>query len=122
MMMTLLALKAKAIGALSGVLAQAIAVCVMVLALFIGIWWIRHDARMDERRAWEARMATARAAQLVIRNRQRAKSEEIAQKNASEWAQELVLSAASRRDLEDQLARRVRTVCYPKDIIKALNK
>lgn len=115
-------LKARIGAALTGVTAQAVAIALVVLAAVGGLWWLRHDARMDERHAWQLKMADARVAhQHVLLARER-KSAAIAAAASQAWAQELAAAQAATTELQAKLESRTRTVCYPKDIVKALNR
>lgn len=111
---------------LSGITAQAIGIAVAVavaVALVIGgIWWLRHDARMDERATWETRLAQAEAkAEADARERERA-SEALGKERADEWAAALAASDAARAEAEAKLATRKRVIAYPKEIVEALNR
>ena len=115
-------LKARALAALTGIAAQAIAGAVVVALVVGGVWWLRHDARMDERALWETRMAHARIAeQAKAASRQRA-SEDIAAKRRAELELERDQAQAVAADLQSKLSTRGRVIVYPKDIVKALNK
>jgi len=107
---------------LAGVTAQAIAVAVAVALVIGGIWWLRHDARMDERASWEARLTTAKL-QAVLKARERERqSQAIATQEAGVWQAMLAASEAASAEAEAKLASRARVVCYPKEIVRALNK
>lgn len=108
---------AKAVGALIA--------AVIIVGVVVGFCvWLRHDARMDERRDWQSRQLYARVMDgIKLRTRQREASD-IAQGINAEMARMLVESEAARRAAEDKIAKtgKAGDVAYPKDIIKAMNK
>jgi hypothetical protein len=109
---------------LTGVVTQAVGVA-LVVALIVGaLWWLRHDARMDERAAWELRLANARvqaAATAALRER---RSEAIAAARAAELAAALANATAARQDIAAELSklRDGDPVIYPKALARALNR
>lgn len=125
--------KARAVAAIGAPILQALSLALVAGVVMIGIGVavheLRDDARRDERAVCTANMQQARIAQLLLRNRLRSQAEYMAQQSATEHAQELAISEAGRRQAEEALERlrpspmqKARTVCYPKEIIEALNK
>jgi len=108
---------------LSGVAAQAIYIVAGACVLVLGLFWLRHDARLDERKTWELRMAEAEQLQLLeVRKRER-EAEAIGRRAEKDLLNELDALTTINDKLEAKLrAIPVRTVCYPKDIIKELNR
>jgi hypothetical protein len=115
---------------LTGVGAQALAVSIAATAVVAlvagGLWWLRHDARMDERMArdahWESRLANQRFQALAAQQARQRRSEEIAGQQAQAYATEIEHARSRAVELEQQLAKRPRTLAYPKDIIPRLNQ
>ena len=115
-------LKSRIIGALTGIAAQAMVGAVVVALVVGGVWWLRHDARTDERALMNLEMANARAddsAKALARQRA---SEEIAAKRHAELELERDQATAVAAELHTKLSTRGRVIVYPKDIVKALNK
>ncbi len=116
-------------GPFAKAIAATAAAAVIVIGIGAGLWWMRHDARMDERAAWEAKLRIARLQALErLQSRQRA-SEAVGQARAREAAQEQERARARIAELEWLLATRPpqpaggrRTVCYPKEIARKLNQ
>jgi hypothetical protein len=114
----------------TGIGAQAFAIAAAValaLALLIGgLWWLRDDARRDERTAcdahWEGRLANARAQQFAIGQARQRRSEEIAGQHAQRQAAEMQKAAARLAELERALAKRPRNGAYHKDLLPLLNR
>jgi hypothetical protein len=108
---------------LTGVTAQALAIAILAAAVIGSLWWLRHDARMDERAIWSGRLTAARLQQAVeLRARER-QAEAIAARKADEWAQQLSAAQSAQAEIEATLAAMKRNpVCWPKDLVRSLNK
>lgn len=113
---------ARITAALSGVLAQAIGAAVVVSLISGGIWWLRHDARMDERQAWKKAMSDAKAAGEATARKRETAAAKVALDALQQRTAELADSETARREAEAKLAQRQRVIAYPKDIIPSLNK
>lgn len=108
---------------LSGIGMQAVAVVLGVAIFFGAIFWLRHDARMDERAQWQLRMANARIQQAALRQKRERESLAIGMRAEKNLLEELDASSAIISELEGKLAARpARVVCYPKDVVRALNR
>jgi hypothetical protein len=108
---------------LSGVAAQAIYIVAGISALVLGLFWLRHDARLDERKTWELRMANARIAAGIETRRREREADAIGRRAEKDLTTELDALEAINAKLEAKLAAiPIRTVCYPRDIIKELNR
>ncbi len=115
---------------LTGIGAQAFAAAAAVglaLSLLIGgLWWLRDDARKDERTAcdahWEGRLANARIQQFAIGQARQRRSEEIAGQQAQTRAAEFERAGQRLADLERELAKRPRNGAYHKDLLPLLNR
>ena len=119
--MILTALSARAIAWVTGIGAQAIAVAVAVALVIGGIWWLRYDARMDERRAWETRMANARVADQIKAMFRERKRQDAARKAADEAARAAELAEAAAKEAEAGLPTK-RLIVWPVDVVRAINK
>lgn len=113
-------------SALSGVLAKAIALAVAATVVVGGIafavWAIRHDARMDERREWQEKMARAEAAARATAAENARKASEVAAAERAALESELALAHEVVERIGKQLASRPRVPAYPKAIIQELNR
>ena len=108
---------------LTGVAAQAIYIVAGIAVVALGLAWLRHDARLDERRTWELRMANARIAQGIETRRREREADAIGRRAERDLTNELDALEAINAKLEAKLAAiPIRTVCYPRDIIKELNR
>jgi hypothetical protein len=122
-MIPLALLKARIFGALTGVAAQALMVVAIVATLALGLWWLRHDARMDERASCTADMNNAEIADLRQSLGKLRESEALALKEREAWERSLMESEGARQSLMEALqVRKVRVIVYPKAIVRALNK
>jgi uncharacterized protein HemX len=119
---------------LSGITAQAVGVVLLLAVLVLGVvgggWWLRHDARLDERKAWELAAAVERNKQLVLSRIREREAGAIGRRAEKDLLRELDASAAVIEERERQLAARPppkcepgkRVICYPRDIVKSLNR
>lgn len=111
---------------LTGIGARAIALAVAATIgatlLGGGIWWMRHDARMDERRAWETKMARAKAAEAATAAENARKASEVAAAERAALESELALAHEAVESIGKQLAGAPRTIAYPRAIIPELNR
>ena len=112
---------------LGGVLGQTVAITAAIatiaLCLAGGVRWIREDARQDERQAAAVRMANARAVQLLILQRREREASAIGSRAERALLQELDATSALLTAAEAKLASRpLRVVCYPKDVVRDLNR
>ncbi len=108
---------------LSGVAAQAVYIVAGVCVLVLGLFWLRHDARLDERHVWELRMANARIAAGIETRRREREADAIGRRAEKDLTNELDALEAINAKLEAKLAAiPVRTVCYPKEIVRELNR
>ncbi len=108
---------------LSSVAAQAIYVVAAVACVVLGLAWIRHDAVLTERAKAAVQMEKARTAQLLALRRKERDALAIGARAEKDLLRENDLLTAENSELEAKLLRTpVRTVCYPKDIIKELNR
>jgi hypothetical protein len=108
---------------LSGLAAQAIGVVLVIAVVIGGLAWLRHDARLDERRASETRMANARVQQLLLRQRRERDAAAVGARAEKNLLEELDASAALINQLEAKLSTRPsRVVCYPADVARELNR
>ena len=113
---------------LTGVVAQAALLVSVIGALALGLAWLRHDARMEERASWEVKMANARAQELLLRQRREKQSYAIGARAEKDLLQELDPSDSIINGLEKKLAERAacsatgRVICYPANVTKELNK
>lgn len=109
-------------GWVTGIAAQAIAVAVACALIVGGLWWLRHDARMDERNAWKKAMSDAKAAGEAAARKRETAAAKVALDELQKRTTELADSETARREAEARLAQRQRVIAYPKDIIPSLNK
>lgn len=113
---------------LSGVAAQAVYIVAGIAVVVLGLFWLRHDARLDERRAWDLRMANARIANGIATRKRERDSYELGNKAERALGEELDLAAAENEKLLKRIreipasCNGVRPVCYPAAIIKELNR
>jgi hypothetical protein len=111
---------------LAGPLAQAIAaasaVLVLVTAIVLGLAWVRNDARQDERAALELKQHRAQALEMAKAWNRQARAQQLAAQAQEAYAAELGFAQVRIEDLEQRLATRARVVCYPKNIVRTLNK
>ncbi len=108
---------------LSGIAAQAIAIVVMICVVVGGLAWLRHDAVVQERSAAAVRMEKARTAQLLVLRRRERDAEAIGRSAERYLLRENEALTALNSDLEAKLLTRPsRVVCYPKDVVRALNR
>jgi hypothetical protein len=107
---------AKALGA---ALAVAVAVCLVVG----GLWWLRHDARRDERTGWAVRLSHARLQDVTKAAARQRAAEAIGRARNEEYVTALVTSEAARVELEQKLAAlKANPVCWPKGLVGDLNR
>lgn len=118
--------KGRTVQAVAGPFAKAIAAgiaaFVLVLGIGCGIWWLRSDARYDERA--QCVREYQEAEMIALRNLQ--KRVTASEKIAAEY-RELIdagnLAAKTRiGELEAELARTPRNVAYPANIAKRLSQ
>lgn len=112
---------------LAGVTAQALAVAVMAAVvigcLVGGLWWLRHDARRDERVAGQVATANARVQAMAAAAVRQRKSEAIAAQRAGDLAMALELERAALEHVEAELtALQDDPIVYPKALARALNR
>ena len=114
---------------LAGITAQALLIVGCVLALALGLAWLRHDARMAERQALETRMANARVQQLLLRQRREREAGAIGARAEKDLLRELDASEAINEKLKNQLTERStqctpegRVICYPANVARKLNR
>lgn len=119
---------AKVAGWLGGVGAQAIAGAVALALIVGGVWWLRMDARWDERAHWERRQLAARLADQMKLRARKAAQDVVAAKAAEALRNELELARQQVGELEAKLSARPdvkdgkRVVVFPADMIGAINK
>lgn len=108
---------------LTGVVVQAVAATALVATLIGGLAWLRHDAVMSERAAWQVKIANARAQELLLRQRRERDAAAVGSRAEKDLLKELDASDSIINELEKKLASKpVRTVCYPKEIVQELNR
>jgi hypothetical protein len=107
---------------LSGVTAKAIGVTIAVALVMGSLWWLRHDARMDERVNCVSAQDQARVADLEKALAAARASEAIARAAADKAERDFNEAAAARQVLMEAMTGRARVIVYPKDIVKALNR
>lgn len=112
--------------AVTGIGAKAIAIAVAatigIIALALGVWAIRHDARMDERRVWEAKMARIEAAEAIRAGKVAQEAAALAAAERAALESELALAHETLARITDHLTARSRVIAYPKAIIQELNR
>jgi hypothetical protein len=117
---------ARILPLLSGVgiraIAMGVAATMLFAALGYGVWAIRNDARMDERREWQDRMAAAEAADRATAAKRAAEATALAAAERAALESELALAHEAVERIGKQLASRPRVVAYPKGIIAELNR
>ena len=118
---------------LSGIVAQATGIVLVAVFVFgglgLGFWWLREDARNDERNKLQTAMANARIQQLLLRQRAEHQAMAIGSRAEKDLLQELDVSDKINNELEKKLADTKakcdpigRPVCYPKNVVGELNK
>lgn len=97
---------------------------VAVVAVVIGgLAWLRHDAVLVERAAAAARMEKARSAQLLVLRRRERDAMAVGARAEADLLRELdALTVLHNKALEELASRPSRVVCYPKDVVRALNR
>lgn len=87
-----------------------------------GLWWLRDNAKAEERQACALAQATAKNdAEAELRKRVRA-AEEAAVRNRNALVAEIQAARERAEELEVALATVPKTqICYPKDIARRLN-
>lgn len=119
---------------LGGVTVQAMAIA-LAAALVVGgvvggLSWLRHDARRDERAGIDTRVAQARAAAAADALARQIESETKGRDMAAAFAVELEDARAALAEAERKLAAMAgvrltaagRVVCYPREIVGAMNR
>jgi hypothetical protein len=108
---------------LSGIAAQAIYAVVAIAVVIGGLFWIRHDARLDERNSWQLRMANARIQQLALRQKRERDAMAIGSRAEKNLVEELDVLTAQNAKLEAELLKKpVRPVVWPREMVKELNR
>lgn len=108
---------------LSGIAVQAMAVVLGVALLVGGLAWLRHDARADER--LQCRMAASLASNkaLVLLRRREREATAVGARAEKNLLEELDALTTLNSNLETKLASRpTRVICYPKDVVRELNR
>lgn len=108
---------------LSGVAVQAIAIVASIAVLVLGLFWLRHDAVLQERAKAAVQMERARTAQLLTLRRKERDAQAVGSRAEKALLEELDVLTGENAKLEAKLLKSpVRTVCYPKHIIGDLNR
>ncbi len=108
---------------LSGIAVQAIAVVVVVCLVIGGLAWLRHDAVLQERSAAAVAMERARTAQLLVLRRRERDAEAVGRSAEKYLLRENEALTKLNSDLEAKLLTRPsRVVCYPKEVVRTLNR
>lgn len=121
-MIFLATLKARVLGTLTGIAAQALAATIVVALIGGGLWWLRHDARNDERATCQADMSNAQIADLTQTVARQKESEALAVTRQAELELERDAARILADDLQGKLGPGKRRIVYPKEIVKALNR
>lgn len=115
---------------LSGPVVQAVATAIVagtiITSIVGGLAWLRSDARSDERAQCTLESATAQAAAEKQANERLAAAERVAREKLQERQRMLDEAQVERDALQatlDALPPPERNrVCYPKDLVRSLNK
>jgi hypothetical protein len=116
---------------LSGIAAQAVAIVTVAVIIFVGLglgfWWLREDARQEERAKMATQMANARVQQLLLRQRAEKQATAIGARAEKDLLQELDVSEGIINGLEKKLADHQcnpqgRVICFPRKVAQELNK
>lgn len=108
---------------LSGIAMQAVAVVLGVALLVGGLFWLRHDARLDERNSWQLRMANARIQQLALRQKRERDAMAIGSRAEKNLVEEIDVLTLQNSKLEAELLKKpVRPVVWPRVMVKELNR
>jgi hypothetical protein len=112
--------KTKAVAWLGGVAAQAIAVIVAVVLVAGGLWWLRADARDDERALCDAENLVAENTALRAMQKRVTAAEKIAAEYRALIAAGNMAARTRIGELEATLARKPRNVCYSAEVARRL--